>query len=253
MLKFQIFILILSLIECLAVAFIIIVRCTSDAEMDQCSDLHGKSLSFLLAWKWMKPLSSVFLGGVSFLNILFAFFLLYPKYKYREQSEYWYIWFLRLLHAVGFSAVAFIGVFDLKDYKDLHLQGAVVLFVMLCVENTGLLFVPQNICNIQKLIQGRGSSRNTLFIIQIIHSQLCWVFALMFWVTNIGLFEWISIWCIVLYANWFSRDHWDDRIEVMVEPGFKYEEEMSEEMSTLVCKKKLTTQYFQQVRDNALA
>lgn len=237
MVKFQTFVTLLSLAECLAVAFVIFVRCSYDPDVHKCEDLHSKSLSFLLDWRWLKTLSAVFLGGVAFLNVLFAFYLLYPQYSYSLWTEQWYIWVLRVLHAVGYGAVAFIGVFDINDYSDLHMTGAFWLFLLLTLEANALLFIPHphNQFNIQSVVRGDTTGWDLVyFSIQILHAQLCWIFAILFVHTDIGAYEWVSIWLIILYVNWFSRDHWDDNILVMVEINAKQSNKQQLVRTTLI-------------------
>lgn len=220
--KFQIFVLGLTLFECIGIIFIILTRCYGDPDVHKCETLYGKSVSYLLDWKWLQNLAAVLLGGASFLNAFFAFFLLYPRYKYPFWGEYWYIWGLRILHTIGFMGVAFVGVFDLNDYHDLHMMSAGWLFILLSFECELILFIPNSTCNIQKLLGCTGNrSLWTLnewigFMVQIIHAQLNWIFIVLYVEYDYGPYEWIGIWGILLYLNWFSRDHWNDDIHVLV-------------------------------------
>ena len=231
--KFQTFLLTLTVLESLSVLLIIITRCYADPDMDQCEDLNGKSLSYLLDWRWLRNMAAVLLGGASFLNVFFAFFLLYPNYKCKFVGKHLYMWGLRVLHVIGFVGVAFVGVFDLNDYHDLHIMSAGWLFILLCIECELLLFLPDGVWNISRLLdvctkgtrvdtevctKGTQRSQNGLigFIVQIIHAQLNWVFIVLYVRYNYGPYEWIGIWGILLYLNWFSREYWNDEICVLV-------------------------------------
>jgi hypothetical protein len=218
--KFQSFVLGLTLIECLGIVIIIMIRCFGDPDMDQCHDMHGKSVSYLLDWRWLRNLAAVLLGVASFLNIYFAFYLLYPENVNIFWGRDWYFRSLRILHSVGFIAVASVAVFDLNNYHDLHMWSAGWLFIFLSIECELILFLPGNKCNVQKLL-GIDSDSETLslstwisFVIQIIHAQLNWIFILLYVQYDIGIYEWLGIWGILLYLNYFSRDHWD--IDIVV-------------------------------------
>tara|TARA_B100000787_G_scaffold87028_1_gene64245 strand:+ start:2135 stop:2905 length:771 start_codon:yes stop_codon:yes gene_type:complete len=219
MVKFQSFVLALTLIECLGVAVIIGIRCYADEDMD-CNDLKGKSVSFLLDWYWLQNLAAVLLGGASFLNIFFAFWLLYPHYsKQPFWGPEWYYWMLRVLHSLGFVGVATVGVFNLGTYEEIHMMAAFWLFILLSAESIAVLFMPRNRCNVYKLLfANRDWAWYTTagFLLQIVHAVMNGVFVLLYLIQDNGVFEWLGIWGILLYANWFSRDHWNDEITVLV-------------------------------------
>jgi len=197
------------------------LRCSQDDLID-CKDLEGKSLSWLLDWKWLKTLSAVLLGGSAILNIWFAFGLLYPCYL--KPFNHWYIWVLRFLHASGFFGVAIIGVFDVNEHHDWHMRFAFWLFIALSLECIVLLFIPENMCNVQKLffpekylkenqkIIWEKNNYRIVFPLQILHAVMIPTFALVFFFSNNGLFEWIAIWMILFYYTWYSRDHYQDEV-----------------------------------------
>jgi hypothetical protein len=224
MVKFQTFVALLTLIECAGIGLVIAIRCVDDPAMHGCSDLTGKSVSYLLDWIWLQNLAAVGLGGASVMNIFFSFWLLYPDYDRPFWGPHWYFWLLRAVHSLGFAGVATIGVFNVGTYEDIHMMAAFWLFIMLCFECVAVLFIPENWCNISKLFMPSARSKTepwgswTLvgFLFQIVHANLNWIFAVLYMTEDYGPYEWLGIWGILLYANWFSRDHWDDDITVLV-------------------------------------
>lgn len=220
---FRLFVWLFAIIQAAGVAIIITLRCILDDELHtSCSEsLDGKSLSWLLDWSWLQTFSAVLFGGAAFLNIWFAFGLLYPCY--RDPYKHWYIWLLRMLHAGGFFGVAVVGVFDLNEHHDFHMLGAFWLFVVLSLECILVLFIPQNICNVQKLLRPSvyltaaedkiwdANNYRIWFSLQILHALFIPMFALFYFFFDWGPYEWIAIWLILFYYTWFARDH-DDEI-----------------------------------------
>jgi len=216
---FKLFVWLLAFLQAGGVALLIALRCQLDDDID-CTDLEGKSLSWLMDWSWIQTLSAVLLGGAAFLNIWFAFGLLYPCYK--KPYDHWYIWLVRILHAAGFFGVAVVGVFDLNENHDMHMMAAFWLFVALSLECIVVLFIPENICNVQKLLRPSvylspdedkiwdANNYRTWFSIQIIHALIIPMFALFYFFFDYGPYEWIAIWLILFYFTWFSRDHEQD-------------------------------------------
>ena len=218
--NFSLFVWLLVVLQSAGVAFVIALRCILDDDMEtSCSEsLKGKSLSFLLDWSWVRTMSACFLGASAFLNIWFSFGLLYPCYTH--PYNHWYIWLLRFLHAGGFVGVALVGIFSLSEHNSMHMAAAFWLFVALSLECIILLFVPQNRCNVQKLLNISKKDEKIWdeqnyriwFSLQILHSVLIPVFAILYFFLDYGQFEWISIWLILLYSLWYARDHKMDRI-----------------------------------------
>jgi len=217
---FKLFVWVTAVVQACGVALIIIMRCQLDDAID-CSDVEGKSFSWLLDWSWIQTFSAVLLGGAAFVNVWFAFGLLYPCYKH--PYDHWYIWLVRVLHAAGFIGVAMVGVFDLNEHQDAHMSAAFFLFIALSLECILVLFIPENRCNVQKLFRCKKMTEEEdkiwtmnnyriWFSLQILHALLIPTFAVLYVVTDIGPFEWVSIWLIVFYYIWFSRDHQDDMV-----------------------------------------
>ena len=218
---FKLFVWVLAIVQSVGVATIIALRCQLDDGID-CTELKGKSLSWLLDWSWIQTLSAVLFGGAAFLNIWFAFGLLYPCYKH--PYNHWYIWLIRMLHAAGFFGVAVVGVFDLNEHNEWHMRAAFWLFITLSLECIILLFIPENICNVQKLIRPsvylsdkenkvwESNNYRIWFSIQILHAILIPTFAVLYVLEDYGAYEWISIWLILFYIVWYARDHEQDMI-----------------------------------------
>lgn len=216
---FKLFVWILAVIQSVGVAIIIALRCELDDDID-CTELTGKSLSWLLDWSWLQTFSAVLLGGAAFINIWFAFGLLYPCYKH--PFDHWYFWLLRMLHAAGFFGVAVVGTFDLNEHHDWHMRAAFWLFIALSLECVVVLFIPENICNVQKLLRPsvylteeedkiwNANNYRIWFSIQILHAIAVPTFAVLYVLEDYGPFEWISIWLILFYFTWFARDHEQD-------------------------------------------
>ena len=218
---FPIFVWILAIIQSVGMATIIALRCQLDDGID-CTNLYGKSVSWLIDWSWIRTFSAVLLGGCAFLNIWFAFGLLYPCYK--NPFKHWYIWMLRLLHAFGFFSVAVVGIFDIKEHNAWHMRAAFWLFIALSLECFLVLFIPENKCNIQNFYrvlfrqeENQEMSKEwtdnywrITFSIQIVHALLIPTFAILYLLEDYGPYEWIAIWLILFYYTWFSRDHIDE-------------------------------------------
>jgi len=218
---FVLFVWVLAIIQSCGVALMITLRCVLDEGID-CTELEGKSLSWLLDWSWVQTFSAVLLGGAAFINIWFAFGLLYPCYK--DPYNHWYYWLVRILHAGGFFGVAVVGTFDLNENHDMHMMAAFWLFVALSLECLVVLFIPDNICNLQKLLRPsvylseeedkiwNDNNYRIYFSIQVLHALAIPAFALLYFFMDYGPFEWISIWLILFYYTWLARDHYQDEV-----------------------------------------
>jgi len=218
---FKLFVRMLSIVQSAGVAILIGLRCQLDNDID-CTRLTGKSLSWLVDWSWIQTLAAVLFGGAAFLNIWFAFGVLYPCYKH--PYNHWYIWLVRMLHAAGFFGVAVVGVFDLNEHNEWHMRAAFWLFIILSLECVVVLFIPENICNVQNLYRvtvkkEQNQEMDKLwdknnyriwFSIQAAHAVLIPAFAVLYVVEDYGPFEWISLWLILSYPVWFARDHQQD-------------------------------------------
>jgi len=220
---FKLFVWIMAIVQSAGVALIIALRCQLDDEID-CAVLKGKSLSWLLDWSWIQTFSAMLLGGAAFLNIWFAFGLLYPCY--RDPFRHWYIWALRMLHAAGFFGVAVVGTFDLNEHNTWHMRAAFWLFIALSLECILVLFVPENICNVRKWFRPQlylskneaeiweRNNYRLFFFIQMLHAIAIPTFAMLYVIEDYGPFEWISIWLILFYFTWYARDHQKDIVHV---------------------------------------
>jgi len=240
---FTLFVWVLAVVQSFGVGMLILLRCEVDNGLD-CSDTKGKSFSYLIDYKWITTLSAVLLGGSAFLNVWFAFGLFFPCYRRLKEDAL--IWIVRFLHAGGFIGVAMVGVFDLNNFEERHMAAAFFLFIALSLECVLILFIPNNICNVQKLVFPNyfRSDEETVvwdkrryrlrFSLQIVHALLIPTFAVLYVVTDQGYFEWMSIWLILFYYTYLARDHQKDTVHTDLVEHPDCPEQMYAEMKPMM-------------------
>lgn len=246
--KYQTFVLGFTTIEALFVIGVIIARCDLDKDI-QCSKFEGLSFSYLMDWGLLRTISAVGLGICAFVNAWFAVTLFFPDRVALNpyNSIDWFYWLTRILHITGYFGVALVGIFNLSTYNKAHMDAAYYLFAALSVEGVLILFSPLSKANIQTYAEmyekwrDNGMIWHSLFVafnFQIIHAFLAPLFAILYVVTDIGIYEWVGIFLIVLYPNWLSRDHYDVNIHTKMAKKFVINQEELQPMKSLFVQRK---------------